>query len=918
MAKVFLARDLRHDRRVALKVLSPELAAVVGRDRFFAEIKVTAGLQHPHLLPLFDSGEADGQLYYVMPFMEGETLRQRLTRETMLPVDEALRITTAVAGALEYAHRHGVVHRDLKPDNILLHEGEPMVADFGIALAVSNAGGDRLTQTGMSLGTPQYMSPEQATGDRQIDARTDVYSLAAVLYEMLTGDPPHVGNNSQAVIAKLITERPRGIRETREAVPPEVEAAVMRALAKLPADRFATAAEFSAAIKARGISSGTAPVEVAPAVRPRVAAAQVMGVARQWGLPAAVLIAAALVGSLAMRSTQVRQPVQPIRFDIHWSEGTAPSPVEGNLALSRDGTRLVRTPLSVPGLFVRAMDGLTWSRIPGTDSLQATAPTFSPRGDFVLYSTRRQIGSGSLDYLLMRIPVDGGESVQLADSVESDGYSWGDRDQVAFLRRGTLWTVSALGGTPALLAEPDSTRNQQQFKTASFLPGGDAILVSISRGKGPVTAARPVLDSSYLGVVRVKDGSVTEFGIQGVGAKYSLGHLLYTDHSGTVIALPFDAKRLRITGGPTRLAEGALVGPMANDLVVSDNGWMMYVPGDATGGFTRPDLGLERVTRGGTVSSLNLQAQYYESMSVSPDGERIALCVGATSGQSADVWILQVASGHLSPLTRNGQSCWPAWSHDGRRVVYKGADQTGYFTEAPWYSVPWDLSAEPEPVPGAEAAIEYEPGAPGGWFAMSRTDSTEAAAAGPSLLRGDIWIAPVDTPQARRPLSATAGGEWTPSLSPDGKWLAFMVYEPASGGTGRAGAPRIYVRPVPGPGALIPISTGVGLNPVWGKDASTLYFWSSTTSHSVARLALGRDNPVLGIEPAFRGGGSSGGRGNARLLPNGDLVRLVRLPAASGRGAGPAPTPPQPNPIAIYGWLDLVKGSASAPPPPGK
>src|ERR1043166_2665867 len=223
MATVFLARDLQHDRRVALKVLNPELGAVLGVERFLSEIRVTANLQHPNLLPLFDSGEAEGLLFYVMPYVEGESLRARLDREKQLPVDEAIRIAIAVASALDYAHRHGVIHRDLKPDNNLLHEGQPLIADFGIALAVSNAGGNRITQTGLSLGTPQYMSPEQATGDRTIDGRTDIYSLGAVLYEMLTGEPPHAGTTAQAIIAKVITDKPRSIRLTRDTVPPYVE-----------------------------------------------------------------------------------------------------------------------------------------------------------------------------------------------------------------------------------------------------------------------------------------------------------------------------------------------------------------------------------------------------------------------------------------------------------------------------------------------------------------------------------------------------------------------------------------------------------------------------------------------------------------------------------------------------------------------
>src|SRR6266568_8433174 len=248
MATVYLAIDLRHNRNVALKVLNPELGAVLGAERFLAEIQVTANLQHPNLLPLFDSGEVDGLLFYVMPFVEGESLRTRLDREKQLPVDEAVRIACSVANALSYAHRHHVIHRDLKPENILLHEEQPLIADFGIALAVSNAGGARITQTGLSLGTPQYMSPEQATGDRVVDGRTDIYSLGAITYEMLTGDPPHTGSTTRAIIAKVLTDKPRPVRLTRASVPDHIAAAVEMALEKLPADRFPSAAAFSEAI----------------------------------------------------------------------------------------------------------------------------------------------------------------------------------------------------------------------------------------------------------------------------------------------------------------------------------------------------------------------------------------------------------------------------------------------------------------------------------------------------------------------------------------------------------------------------------------------------------------------------------------------------------------------------------------------
>src|SRR5215207_4666666 len=222
MATVYLAFDVKHDRKVALKVLKPELAAVLGADRFVVEIRTTAALQHPHILPLFDSGTAGGFLYYVMPFIQGETLRAKLDRETQLGVDEAVKIATDVADALHYAHQHGVIHRDIKPENILLHDGRPMVADFGIALAVSAAAGGRMTETGLSLGTPHYMSPEQATAEKEVSGRSDIYSLASVLYEMLTGNPPHTGASAQQIIMKIITEQAEPVTKLRRAVPANV------------------------------------------------------------------------------------------------------------------------------------------------------------------------------------------------------------------------------------------------------------------------------------------------------------------------------------------------------------------------------------------------------------------------------------------------------------------------------------------------------------------------------------------------------------------------------------------------------------------------------------------------------------------------------------------------------------------------
>jgi WD40 repeat protein len=290
MATVYVAEDLKHDRRVALKVLKPELAAVLGAERFLAEIKTTAALQHPNILPLFDSGTADGLLYYVMPYVEGETLRARLDRERQLGVDEAVKLTVEVAGALDYAHRHGVIHRDIKPENILLHDGRPMVADFGIALAVSAAAGGRMTETGLSLGTPHYMSPEQATAEKDLTSRSDIYSLASVLYEMLTGDPPHVGSSAQQIIVKIIADEARPVREARKSVPANVAAALSRALEKLPADRFESARAFAEALQDPAFTTGGAAGVGDGARAPRW----------RWALAGGLAVGVVLVGAVRL------------------------------------------------------------------------------------------------------------------------------------------------------------------------------------------------------------------------------------------------------------------------------------------------------------------------------------------------------------------------------------------------------------------------------------------------------------------------------------------------------------------------------------------------------------------------------------------------------------------------------------------
>ena len=422
MATVYLGEDLRHQRRVAVKVLRPDLSAIVGAERFLNEIRVTANLQHPHILPLYDSGSADGLLFYVMPYVQGESLRDRLTREKQLPIDEAVRLAKEVASALDYAHRQGVIHRDIKPENILLQDGTALVTDFGIALAVSQAGGKRMTETGLSLGTPYYMSPEQATGDRQIDARSDIYALGAVLYEMLSGDPPHTGSTAQAVIAAVVTEQPRDIATRRPRLAPHVAEAVHRALEKLPADRFASAADFAKALE--GPATATGRFASAPAAR--------RGPRSPWRR-AALLASGILLGLAAGRALFRAAPVREVRTRLTFTgDATGPTVTRDGrwLAYVRGQCRIVGGGQSCNGdIVVQELPRGAPSAIVDS-AIGISSSTWSPDGANLLVTMRPAGGQAGL-YV---VPRAGGIARKVADG--GGIYDFADDRTVAVQVRG--------------------------------------------------------------------------------------------------------------------------------------------------------------------------------------------------------------------------------------------------------------------------------------------------------------------------------------------------------------------------------------------------------------------------------------------------------------------------------------------------
>jgi serine/threonine-protein kinase len=492
MATVYLAHDLRHERDVAIKVLHPDLGAALGAERFLSEIKTTARLQHPHILPLLDSGAADGLLYYVMPYVRGETLRARLERETQLPIADAVRIATEVAEALQAAHALGIVHRDIKPENILLQDGHALVADFGIALAVQQAGGQRITQTGLSLGTPAYMSPEQAGAEKTLDGRSDQYALAAVLYEMLAGAPPFTGPSVAAVMARLMTERPRPVHEQRVSVPPAVSAAVGRALEKLPADRFASCAEFARALgdshTARADAVG-APASARSRWRPAV------------GIAAAALLAAGAwwMGQQRRRDDD-RVAVQgallvPPRLSFARSLG------DRAIGVTDDGREVIYSARAgnddpVSRLYIQRIDEDSATLIPGSEDL--TAPTPSPDG--------RWLAANNASGRLVVIPLRGG-AADLRPLVDGtfNFLAWAD-DGTLVLSRGDFLSVERLDPATRTLTTLVKVPDPGVWVQA-VLAGGDRALV-VRGGNSAKTGTLAVLDLATGTLATVLDAQV--------------------------------------------------------------------------------------------------------------------------------------------------------------------------------------------------------------------------------------------------------------------------------------------------------------------------------------------------------------------------------------------------------------------------
>ncbi|MFL5620753.1 MAG: protein kinase domain-containing protein [Gemmatimonadaceae bacterium] len=786
MATVYLAHDLRHDRDVAIKVLHPDLGAALGGERFLSEIRTTARLQHPHILPLLDSGSASGLLYYVMPLVTGETLRARLEREKQLPIDVAVRIAREVADALGYAHELGVIHRDIKPENILLQGGHATVADFGIALAVQQAGGHRMTQTGLSLGTPQYMSPEQAMGEKSIDARSDLYALAAVTYEMLVGEAPFTGPTVQAIVARVMTEEPRPLHTQRKAIPDHVDDAVMRALEKLPADRWSSAREFADALQ--GSATGSALRAGTAATRARGAT----NLRSSWRARARDPVVLGLLG-VALASVGLagweRRAVKPapasvVRFTI-----PAPQDVSSNslglntLAISRDGRTLVYIGQGDgrrPVLMIRALSDITPRPLPGTE--EANNPIFSPDGRWVAFVRGNQ---------LFKIAVDGDRPQLLAPVLGVfNGMSWSTTGVILVSGNVAMYVVPEVGGQPRQLGKPDR-RGGEVDQDAPLAVDEDGIYLYASTTSSAVSTSR-------LAIASLATGEQTVFDVPGWQPLGIVeGVLVYIASGGVIMGVPIDVRGRKLTGKPVQLVGDVSVNSTTGlgRASLSRDGTLFYQTGTQSS---------QVVIAGadGSTRVLLAEPREYAFPRLSPDGRRLAVAIGSTDRR--DIWIYDLDAQTATRLTNQGtMNERPEWSPDGTRVLFR-TDRRA--RSAIWWR-PVDLSADATPLIEGPSIDVFE--------AVISPDMRNVVYQ-LDTIGADLLYRGMNGDTTRHVVSNSAAIENMPRLSPDGRWVAFVTDE--------SGRNEVVLQPFPGPGGRIQVSSSGGSEPVWSRDGRRLFY----------------------------------------------------------------------------------------------
>ena len=791
MATVYLAHDIKHDRDVAIKVLHPDLGAALGGERFLSEIRTTARLQHPHILPLLDSGDADGLLYYVMPLVTGETLRARLEREKQLPIADAVRIAREVASALDYAHRQNVIHRDIKLENILLHDGSALVADFGIALAVQSAGGARMTQTGLSLGTPSYMSPEQAMGERAIDARSDVYALGAMTYEMLAGEPPFTGPTVQAIVAKVMSTEPASIVSLRKAVPANVAAAVHSALEKLPADRCESAKLFSEMLSdTRGAFVGTTAnaASATPAASSRTSHALIVG-----ALAMAVVSMAVAAWSWLRPGDRESETYRIVPMSSSSSSGGA-----GALALSADATQYTERGIDssgAPGVVLRSLVGAP-SRVVYAGAVNYTG--FSPDGRHLAFTDAAAKG-------LIVLDVPTGSVRKLATGGQTRGLGWLSNEAVATSNElGEVWRYG-LDGAPAIRL---------------YRPGADSLRITggLATRNGYLVARASRPGSGLLVAIR-EDGQHVDslYGpISGETRPSVVGDVLLFMDDGRLWGLPL-ARDGRSASGERRDLFGSDVKTDVVAYAASTSGSMIVVRAAAA-----PDRELIYVGRDGRSTVATSQRAPFRVPHFAPSGTQIANV--QTAGIAGSPWIFDVNRGTLQRAGADSNVVALQWAPDGRRLYTAtqfGRTSRVQSIEAAGGGADLTLLSRPNVIFELEVT-------PDGRTLVWREDAP--------VTGRDILMASLDRPTEAIPVRVSAWDERGIALSRDGKWLAYTSNE--SGGN------DVYLCRLEPNGPRWAVSRGGGSEPRWGANGEL--FYRKQDSVFVLRVT-GAETPTIGM-----------------------------------------------------------------------
>ena len=814
MGTVYLAKELKHDREVALKVLRPEIASHMGALRFLNEVKITARLDHPHILTLIDSGEADEFLWYVQPFVRGESLRAKLDRERQLSIDEAVSLARQVLSALEHAHQRGVVHRDIKPANILIHEGEAMVADFGIALAVSEASDSRLTQTGIAIGTPQYMSPEQATGERGISGKSDQYSLAAVLYEMLSGVTPHTAPTTQALIAKLLTERPTRVRAVRSSVPIHVDAAVAKALEMTPADRFGTAAEFATALQGSGSFLAAEPPP--------------QGRRMMWiGAIAGVLVLAGVGAALMLR------PPPGPAFSVGRSDQITADPgLEIQPSLSPDGKLMAYAAgtASQMRVFIRPVGQAGGRTIPLSDDSTAveTQPRWSPDGSRILFLTR---GGASVASAF------GGASQPVVPGGVKSAIWSPDGNEIAFTRGDTLFAMPVRGGTSRVIAiGPD-------LHSCAWASHGRWIACtsqnSISVLPGPLfgnLAPSGILLFPVSGGAEVRIAEPTAYNQSPVFSSDGQRLFFLSSRDG-----PRDVYAVNLSSGgeprgvPVRLTTGlgAKTFSLSADMkslayaayLARANVWSVPIPAHPPAG------GL--AVNATTATALTRGTQVIQGIRVSRDLHW--LVYDSNLRGNSDVYRMPIEGGAAEQLTTDPVDEFaPDLSPDGTAIVYHS-----------WRKGARNIEVKPlnggpiEEVTSTQAQESYPKWSPDGRTLLFYDQSGAR----------NLLVSSRGTDGKWSPPEALASGTYRPQWSPDGQTISFVA-APADGD------PGVVMLLTLGRGPARQLFSGPPLasHAIWSPDGRTLYlkvhdargvtsFWGISSQGGRAIELLHFDDP---------------------------------------------------------------------------